>query len=81
MENTKSWYLSKGVMGSALSGLGGIAMVVQAMMDFFQQNPDAAVGISNLIQVLMHNPMDIVVIIGSFVAWYGRMSAKTTIGK
>lgn len=79
MRAAKRWWQSKGIWGSLGAGLTGVIQAVETVDAYLAAHQDVQVGLIAIAQALWQNPVSVVTIVMSFLAWYGRAFAETTV--
>lgn len=78
-EQSKKWYQSRGIVGALAAGAAGVWGAWETIHAFVNAHPDMERGIGEAIRALANDPTSLIVIFGSFFAWFGRWKATEKI--
>jgi hypothetical protein len=78
LENAKSWFASKGVVGGLIATVGSVAAIVGNLFGFTIEG-SAVQEVRSAVETIMDNLLALVTAVGGIVAIIGRIFAKKTI--
>jgi len=79
MEYAKVWWKSRGVWGSLAGGLTGAWTFFEGVKTYAEAHQGEAATLLHAAQATYDNASSVIVILSSFLAWYGRVYATHTI--